>query len=340
MAGTPSASKRYKVGIQPAKGSIATLFICAMMQMSGMLPERDAIDTGVEHGCSGASSDYATAHKRATEYASYLVNGRFRGQMYPSAIVPFLAMAGFKVVSTLKTGYTEHVLDVATRAEYGWGSILDEIGDLVTLSKDVRVRQLTIDASPAGVIYNGEVVGLSITDTIGTPDVDDEGLFKILPSKGTIAFSTLGGSPINLVSDLPRSMSIQIANPLDTDTQQLTVLGRGDLPQNGFDVSGTVRGCTVTAANYLALYDWTANKPGVTSKLAALDMTLQSAVNIAGAAVPYSIRVQVPKAEVTLPAFDADGANKVFFDYNWRMVADTATPVTITVANLVTDYNP
>lgn len=340
MAGTPGASKRFRIGVQNAKGVTPTLFICATMQMSGITPERDAIDPGVEHGCAGESSDYATAHKTATEYSSYMVTGRGRGMVYPSVIGTLLHMVGFNVVATAKTGYTEHVANVATRTQYGWGAIWDEIADLSQLVKDVRATKLVLDISKAGLIWNADFLGLSVTDTVGSPTVENEETFKLLPGKGTMTFATLGAGPINLVADLPRASTIQFDNPLDTDTEQLTVLGRSDLPQNGLDISGTVKGCTVAAANYKALYDWTANKPGGGSKLASISQTYQAAANIVGAAVPYSIKIDVPRAEVTLPAFDADGGNRVSFDYNWRMVADTATPCTITIANTIEDYTP
>lgn len=340
MAGIPSASKRYRVGVQSAKGVTPTLFICATMQMSGLNIDRDEIDAGVEHGCAGASSDYATAHKSATEYSSYLAASRFRGMVYPSILPVLLHMVGLPAVATAKTGYTEHVANLATRSAYGWGAVWDEIGDLTQLAKDVRVSQLQINASKAGLIYSGQMQGLSVTDQVGTPTVTNEELFKVLPSKGSFTFATLGGSPINLVSDLPRAAMIQINNPLDTDTEQLTVMGRSDLPQNGLDVTGTVSGCSLNAAAYKAVHNWTSNKPGPGSLLASLSWLFQSAANISGAAVPYSVKIEVPKVEVTLPAFDADGANKIFFDYNWRMIADTATPITITIANTIEDYTP
>ena len=340
MAGIPSASKRFKAGIQSAKGTTPTLFVCAMMQMSGMLPERDAIDMGVEHGCSGASTNYATAHKTSTEFSSLLINGRFRGAVYPSVLPIWLHMVGHNVAATAKTGYTEHVATLATRAQYGWGAILDSIGDLSTLNKDARLRQFGIEMSKAGLINSGEIVGLSQTDTVGTPTVENEDLFKLLPSKGTFTLATLAGSPLNLVTDLPRSASIQVANPLDTDTEALTSFGRTDLPQQGIDITGQVRGCSLSAAAYKAAYDWTSNKPGTNSLLAELTMLFQSAANINGAAVPYSLKIEVPKVEITLPAFDAEGNNQVFFDYNWRMVADSTTPITWTIANLIEDYTP
>lgn len=340
-----STTARYKAGRQSAKGTGATSLVCGMMQMSGLNTTRDAINKNGEHGCSGGP-DRATAHKSKTRYSSYIVNGTFRGYMHPDIIGYWLLGAGFVVATTAgsgpATGTYTHVFTLATRALAPWLSVHSQIGDKNRLAKDVRVNRLTFTANDSGFQYDGTWQGLVEDEVPGSGiTTTNEDLAEILKSRGSLAVDyDPDGTPVSLLDNDTEGFTLVINNPLDTDQQRLLTFGRGNLPQTGLDVTGTVEGMNVIYANYERIKNGGLNNdvPAETASIAKIDTTFQSAENIGATSIPYSIRFEVAHAEVDLNDFQAEGTNLVEWTYPFRMVDDVATPIRITVVNKLPSY--
>lgn len=347
MAGekVPSTSARFKVGQQTAKGAAATNLVCGIMQMSGLNSTKDVIDKGGEHGCT-TGPDRATLHKSKTTYNSYLVNGSFRGFLYPDLIGYLILGAGFNVVTTAGSGATlgtySHVFTLAARATVPWLTVESQVGAKVRQAKDARVNRLTFTANAQGFRYDGTFQALFEGEAPGTGETTvNEETVDILATRGSMSMNyDPDGTPVTMTAGEQEGFTLVINNPLDTDQQKLFVFGRGDLPQNGLDVTGTVEGMNVDYLNYERIQAGVVggDTPTDLCAIAAMDVTFQSGKTIAATAIPYSIRFELPHSEVMISDFQAEGINLVEWTFPYRMVDDNASPIRITLVNKYPSY--
>lgn len=104
--GVPSVTAKYWVGAQQEKGVPATAYVCGIMEQSGLNPQYEQQQKASEHGCIGGNSR-VTARKSVNRRTSFVVNGRFRSNMYPNALGYWLLAAGFKCTTTPMGGTNE-----------------------------------------------------------------------------------------------------------------------------------------------------------------------------------------------------------------------------------------
>jgi hypothetical protein len=347
MAGekVPSTSAHFKVGQQTAKGTPATKVLCGSMQMSGLNVTRDPIDKGGEHGCP-TGPDRATVHKSRQRYSSFIVNGSFRSAMYPDLIGYLLLGSGFTVVTTAGSGATlgsfSHVFTLAARTANPWLTFHEQIGSKTRIAVDARVNRLTFTANAQGFRFDGTLQALKEDEVAGTGIVTtNEEVAEILATRGTMTLNyDPDGTPVTMLAAEQEGFSLVINNPFDQETQRLFVFGRGDLPQTGLDVTGTVEGLNVDYLNYERIKGGGVGGDIVSDAcaIAKLDTTFQSTETIAASTTPYSIRFEVPHAEVELNDFQAEGINVVDWTFPWRMVDDNAAPIRITLVNALPSY--
>lgn len=347
MAGekVPSTTARFKVGQQVAKGTAATKLVCGTMTMSGLNATKDPIDKGGEHGCN-TGPDRATVHKSEQRYSSFIVNGSFRGFMYPDLIGYLLLGSGFTVVTTAGAaaalGTYSHVFTLANRTANPWLSVHSQIGTKNRLAVDARVNQLTMTANAQGFVYNGTFQALKEDEVPGTGiTVTNEEVNEILTTRGSMVLNyDPDGTPVTMLAAEQEGFTLVINNPFDQDQQKLFSFGRGDLPQTGLDITGTVEGLNVDYLNYERIKGGAVGVDTIADDcaLAKIDVTFNSAENIGVTAIPYSIRVEIPHAEVTVNDFQAEGTNTVEWTFPFRMVDDNATPIKITLVNKLPSY--
>lgn len=343
MAGTPSTSATWKIGRQSAQGTpITTGFITALAEQSSFYVAFDEAQKAAEHGAGAA--DRATARKSASIRSGYLVRGQFRCNAYPNLAGLLLRGAGFGVSTTGTTERT-HVFTLATRANHAWLTMLHAVGGLERRATDARVNRLTLTAQPDGIKWSGEWRALTEDDAVGTETTTAESTAaELLPSQGSLVmnFDPAGADTeiINTSTDDLTRFTMDIANPLDEADLALFRFGHADLTQTGLTVGGTVEGAAIDWATYDLLVRNSEANPSASTAICDLDTTFQSAVNIAGAAVPYSCRIQVPRVEVTIDegGFTAEGENLIRWSYAWQMIDAVTTPITITLVNLQTAY--
>lgn len=347
MAGekVPSTTAKFKVGQQTAKGTPATKLVCGTMTMSGLNSTKDPIDKGGEHGCNTVV-DRATVHKSEQRYSSFIVNGSFRGYMYPDLIGYLLLGCGFTVVTTAGAaaalGTYSHVFTLATRTTVPWLSVHSQIGSKNRLAVDARVNQLTMTANAQGFAYNGTFQALKEDEVPGSGIVTtNEEVNEILTTRGSLLLNyDPDGTPVTMLANETEGFTLVINNPFDQAQQKLFSFGRGDLPQTGLDVTGTVEGLNVDYVNYERIKGGAVNVDTIADDcaIAKIDTTFQSAEMILTTLIPYSIRVEIPHAEVGLNDFQAEGTNTVEWTFPYRMIDDNATPIKITLVNKLPSY--
>lgn len=341
----PSTTAKYKVGQQSGKGVPATDLVCGTMQMSGFNSTRDPVNKGGEHGCP-VGVDRATAHRTTTRYASYIVNGAFRGFLYPDMIGYWLLGAGFVVTTTAGSGAGagtySHVFTLAARTALPWLSVEDQTGSKNRQATDVRVNRLTFTANNQGLRYDGTWQALTEGEVPGSGiTIVNEDTAEILTTRGSMVVNyDPDGTPVTMLGGEELGFTLVISNPLNTDQQRLFTFGRSDLPQNGLDVTGTIEGLNVDYNNYERIHNGGVggDVPSDKCAIAKIDTTFQAGELIAATAIPYSIRFEIPHAEVDISDFQAEGTNLIEWNFPYRMVDDSVTPIRITLINALPTY--
>lgn len=339
---TPSPTARFKAAIQASQGTAKTTgFICGMLTRSSLAPRFDIADKGAEHGCGG--TDRATVHRSPSVRSSYIAAGSARGYLYPDLVGMLLTGAGLTAVTTGAGADKTHTFKLAPRTAQKWLTILESMGGNELRGTDVKVDQLTFEATPDGVTFDASLKGLKIDESVGTETSSNETITEMLPSLGslTMYYDPAGTNheEINTATDTLTKASIQIANPLNDD-KGIWDFRRADLSQRGIDIIGRVEGVEIDWETYERIVNGADNgtDPSANTAICAVTYKWQSATNIPTAAVPYSLEFALPRCEVTLDEFAADGDNLVRWNYNWRMVDNTTDPIVVTLVNGVTAY--
>ncbi|MCB0073854.1 MAG: hypothetical protein KDE20_20440, partial [Caldilineaceae bacterium] len=119
------------------------------------------------------------------------------------------------------------------------------------------------------------------------------------------------------------------------------------LPPTGLGITGRIGGVDIDWETYDRIVRGAAagTSPSASQAIAAIDYTYATLANISGAAVPYSVQVEIPYVEIELdPAgFEGAGADLVRWAFTYEMaddksLLDTTEPITITVVNDVAAY--
>jgi hypothetical protein len=78
--------------------------------------------------------------------------------------------------------------------------------------------------------------------------------------------------------------------------------------------------------------------PSLTAVTGQLTSTFTSLANITGAAVPYSLSIDIAEVAWNMVAPNANGRDLVRSDITFQMLDTVATPVTITLVNDQASY--
>lgn len=338
MSGIASETAFIKLAKQASKGTAPSAYLTAMAEQSAVNLRRDEVSRTPEHGI---GANRATERRSATQYGSYLVAGTMRQAAYTSAIGLLLLGAGFKVTTTGASANKTHVFKLANRDELVWLSILSKIGTATRRAVDCRVSALSLEAGPDTLRYNATFAGLTLNDPAGTETSTDEDLVKLNPAIGSLTLTVNGVQIVNTTTDTLQRLTMEIANPLDENDRSLFKFKRADLPQSGLGISGTIEGLELnysTTYNQLVRAGASSGEPSTQVATGSLVYKVESAVNIATAAVPYSLEVNLGSVEVTLDDFSAEGNNIVRWNTNYRMIDNITDPAIITLVNAKASY--
>lgn len=348
-----SVEAALSVGIQPALGTPASdNFFTLLAQTSGLVPQFDEATKPAEHGA-GVSNTRPTAKRSRTTRTGHLGEGEFNMALYTRALVPLLVGAGFTLTTVNNTTYYTHTLKIAPKANAKWLTFLREWGGKETRGNDSKVTQLTIGGSPQdGLTAQGNFTSISVDEAAGTETKTAEVATELNPATGSISIILdPDGAAIEAAysggETAAENISLEIANPVDTDTLRLFRTGRADLPSNGITVALNVGGIDVDMDVYEQIINGGVGntEPSLITAIAAVDYKHESASNIPGAAVKYSMRCQIPYVEIGIdPAgFRANQNDSVNWAFNCEMMDDadllgSSEPITITIINDVSAY--
>lgn len=327
---------RAAVAVQSAKGTAATTGFHAMrLTRSSAQPVFDYEE---------AMNEHTGVHQRASNRQSTpdRISQRFDigtdGLLYPNAIGTLFVGLGLNVSTADQTTYKRHTITKANvdAAKYlsFMHALLPGAARFERKIKDVRLTQLQFAASRTNIRVTTDMIGLDEATAAGTETVAADVNERILPVTGSSTFGTLALGE-------PRSHTITFTRPVDEEDQKQHSFARADLPETGFEVNGEMMGLDLSFNTYKKLA-WGGTGGTAPDTLVVTDtlVTLwESARDISGAVVPYSLKIALAKAEFRLGNFEAQGDGIVRCDANYRMIDDSAgAPVTATLDNGVASY--
>lgn len=339
MAGSPSTAALFKVGKQAAKGTPATSgFVTGMMTRSSFLPVIDKITKTAEHG---VAYTRATAHKTATRRGSYVGRGSYRGYLYPDMLGMLLLGNGFAVTTTGATANKTHTFTLANRDANPWLTVIWDLdGNNPLRGVDVRGTRLVIDGTPDGVTMEGDIVGLTVNEPVGTETTTAEDTAgEMLASNGTLTLVyDPAGTPVTVLSTPTDSLTraqLTIANPVDENDRSIHRFGRGALNQQGVNVTARLEGVEVDWDIYSRILNGstTGSTPTTDTAVFSLTYSFTSTISITGTAVPYSTTITVPRIEFDLGDFAADGDSLVTWNADGRMIDNVTDPITVVLVS-------
>lgn len=344
MAGIPSTAATFKVAKQSAKGTPAsTGFVTGMMTRSTLLPALDRITKTAEHGVTYAR---ATAHKTPTRRGSYLARGGFRGYLYPDMFGLLLLGAGFTVTTTGASANKTHTFKLANRDANPWLTALwNADGNNELRGTDMRVTRLVIDGTPDGVTYEGDMAGLTLGESAGTETTTAEDTAgEMLPTEGTLTLVyDPAGTPATVLStptDSLARMQLTINNPVDENDRSIHRFGRAALNQTGVDILPRLEGLEPDwdIFNRILNAGTSGTSPSTDTAIFSLVWSFESPVNITGTLVPYSVTFTIPRVELDLDDFAADGDSLITWNTAGRMVDSVTDPITIALVSKKVSY--
>lgn len=344
MAGTPSTAALFKVAKQASKGTAPTTgFITGMMTRSSFLPDIDTITKTAEHGIAYTR---ATAHKTATRRGSYLGRGSYRGYLYPDMFGMLLLGNGFAVTTTGASANKTHTFKLANRDANPWLTVIWDVDGTNPLrGVDVRGTRMVIDGTPDGVTIEGDLVGLTVNEAVGTEATTAEDTAgEMIPSEGTLTLVyDPAGTPVTVLSTPTDSLTraqLTILNPVDENDRSIHRFGRGNINQAGVDVTARLEGVEIDWDIYNRILNGstTGSTPTTDTAIFSLTYSFESAANITGTAVPYSVTVTIPRIEFDLADFAADGDSLITWNADGRMIDNTTDPITIVLVSKKASY--
>jgi hypothetical protein len=341
MATPLSVSSKFKVGVQAAKGTAASdSFVDGRMKESMLAPAFEVLNPGAEHGISEITRPtIQRSYSRRTSHMATFAGSWF---MYPSLIGVALRGLGFDVATVNNAGYYTHTFTVADRDDAAWLTVIGQVGDSGNewqfMATDARVAQFGIVGNIRGAVCSMQGMGLTYGDSVGTETDTNEVPQMILATDGTLT-ATVGGTA--LVSTI-RGLEFTITNPIYTDDHRLFYPNRIDLPQLGVAATGRLTGVDVDETLYNKLYrnGATSGSPSLLIPKMNLVWKFESPENITGQAVPYSLQVTIPNAEVEMTPIASSGRNLIRTALSFNMPdAESGTePITIVLVNTFASY--
>jgi len=257
---------------------------------------------------------------------------------WPAALPVLFQGIGMTVSTVNNTTYYAHTCTKADvdAALYltGLHAVGEDTGRFERRLTDCRFTSLEIAASPGAL--TGTLAGFGITEAVaaGSETVVTDTSLPILPGTGSLTWGSLALGE-------PRGHTVTFERPVDEQDQKVHSFGRADIPETGFAVRGTMTGLDLSFNTYKKLTWGGTSGTGPDDAIVTdtLTFTYQSADNISGAAVPYSLTIALLLAEVRLTDFEARDNNIIRCNASWTMIDEAAgAPVTVTVNNNTTSY--
>lgn len=334
-----SQSMAMSLGVQSAKDTVATEFQTGLLLTSKIpVPDWDVIEERSEHPSTvlGRSATKTSVAERV----SYIVPLTCGGFLYPRYFPLLLIGAGFGCVSTDETGYYKHVLTMANDSDMKWLSALYDISTLKTVQVlNSRFSNVTLTATPEEMQFSSEGAGLVTGDAAGGETKVYELKTKILPTLPTTGGWSFEIGGTEMTANRVRGFTAVVGQELDEEDKSLWAITRADLGRDSIGATGTATGINFDADLFEKA--WYGGVGGSAPDLAPVEVelvTLWNSSTEVDTGVPYSVKMEVPKAELSGEVADANEADTILFSFNWAMVDDSATPITFTVINDVESY--
>lgn len=339
MPGTPSVSAIYKVAKQAAKGTPATTgFVTAMMTRSSVNPGIDVTQKTAEHGITYAR---ATARKTASTRTGYLARVSYRGYLYPNAFGIHLLGNGFAVATTGAAANKTHTFTLADRDASPYLTILHTLADNEVRASDARGTRMVISGTPDGVTVEGDLVALTLGESAGSETTADEDTVgELLPTQGTLTLTyDPDGTPVEVLStpiDTLTGVELTINNPLDENDRSIHRATRAAINQTGVSVSARLTGLPVDWDTYsrIVYADVAGSAPSVAPAIFSLAYSFESIAVIAGTAAKYSTTITIPRLELSLDDFAADGDSMITWNTTGVMLDAESGEEPITIVQV------
>lgn len=330
------------LGKQADRTTQATAFYKTLATVSGLgvtFDERQALK---EHPSTVAGTSFAVA--TPTSRTGYLVPWTSTFLLRPRFLPAALQALGFTVTTTAntpETGAHTHVCTVDADADVLWMSAFHNIGGSTATRAGIgaRAERLSITASNESISCDLSGTALVETNVSGSPTYTSEVANEILPTIGSITCNLDSGGSISTV----RGITAEIANVLKTGSEEKPLFqsSRDSLDRESIDLTGALQGVDFTFNLWKEIIRGSTGgtNPSLVVSTGDLNYTFSSAANFVGA-TPYSVEVDLPSVQYDFPT---DGARNnaddlVRVDISYRIIADVATPITITVINDVASY--
>lgn len=335
MAEHSSLEASISYGIQADKTTQATVFRTGLKTTSSMPPPaKDVYDPGPEHPGPASRN---TLRRSAAKVTGYLANFSSEGVFYPNLIGDQLVGAGFLPVSVNNTDHYVHTFKIGAASALKYISVLWTLDTWTRAITGARLTSLGVNITPEEATVSDEGRGLVMVAPVGGETLVPEDDFFFEPTIGTGTFEIAAAA---FTTEAIRGLTFDVTQTLDEEDRALFVPGRANLPQRSIDVALGLQDINISQADYqLLVNNGAANTdPYLGMPIMDVDVTFQSASNIAGAAVPYSFQIQIPELEVTMSDFQATGNEVVRYSLEGVMLDRVTDPVVVILTNNVASY--
>jgi hypothetical protein len=331
------------LGKQADRTTQATTLYKALSLTSGLGVAFDESDDLKEHPSTVAGTSFALA--AAKTRTGFLVpwagNFILRPKFFPVA----LQSIGFAVSSSAgdpEAGANTHTCTVAADAAMLWMSVVHNVGgsSFSRRALSARASQLNITATNTDIRCDIAGTALDEGNVSGTPTYVSEVTTQILPTVGSI---TCNFDSATLTSTI-RGATINIAQQLKDGKEELPLFqaNRNSLDRQNFGITGDLQGVDADFDLWKKIIrgGTSGTAPSLVVVPGDLEITFSSAGDMGATGTPYSVTFNFPSIQYTLPTEgirnNADDLVRVAV--GWNMLADVATPVTVTVVNDVASY--
>jgi hypothetical protein len=341
MANQSSLLASYSLGVQADKETQATSLVTGLKTRSNVPgPAFDTYEPGAEHP---GPTTRNTLRRSPTERTGYLAPFGSTGLLYPRLFPIQLIGAGFNISTSDEGTYYTHTANIALADALQYLTCVYSATDETWLRAITggRITSLQVTADPQNEItVTDEGQGLVIGAVSGTPTYQDEEPVRIKSTAGTAQMNVNGVD----LSNIPiRGFTWNVAQALDDQDFQLFVASRADLPQQSIDITGEVQELDLLRDQYQLIQNAGVGNtdPSLIAATGNLGFQFESAANISGAAVPYSVNFVIGSCEFTMSEFPADGENLMRYALTYQLLdapGGPAQPAQVVIVNDVPSY--
>lgn len=330
MPAALSAESKIRIAKQSGKGTPATTgFLCGLVEAHSLAPEFLLSGERTEHGC--LPTTIPVMRRAAQKRLGYKMVGSVSGALYPYFFNQILYGSGMGVATSGTTVKT-NLFTIASSANAPWLTVLSDIGGEIRAT-DCRVPSWKVDMNSEGVTYQADLLGLTEGNSAGSETHTAEKGYLMSLIGGTITLTyDPSGTPVSIYSDAIE-IGIEFSNPLKDDITTLKTFGLSELPQEGIDVSATIKVPDLDYNTYKRIVrgSTTGTAPSANTAYMSLDVKCIS-TEVVTAGTPFSWQFTIPKMQVNIDQndFEANGSDAIYWGLTAQMISDTSTPISIT----------